>query len=174
MAIHASNYPQKAVALLLDFIAIKESGGDYDAYIGCAHPGPNDTLVSTLDIFEVYQFQRELVTSGKPSSAVGKYQFIQRTLNGCVQKLMLPLSTIFTPDIQDAFAYILLTGRDYHGWKSGQIIDAQFAHNLSCEWASLPDPYNGGKSHYDGIGPNHAGQTLDMVYAMLEAVKKIP
>ena len=69
----------------------------------------------------------------------------------------------FTPVLQDHLGLALLVGRDYPKWWTGAITDRQFAHNISLEWASLPDPENGGKSHYDGVGPNHASTTLDDV-----------
>ena len=73
----------------------------------------------------------------------------------------------FTPQLQDRLGLALLVGRGYQKWWTGAITDERFAHNISLEWASLPDPENGGKSHYDGVGPNHASTSLDAVLAML-------
>lgn len=74
--------------------------------------------------------------------------------------------------MQDNLALRLLNGRGYGAWRAGTINDVEFAHRLSMEWASLPDPVNGGKSHYDGDSAgNHASCTLDAVYAMLKAAK---
>lgn len=157
-------------AALLDFIAVKESSGNYDAYIG--HADADTGTITGKSILDVYAFQRQLVASGEPSSAVGRYQFVQRTLNGVVQQRGInPAAYLLSAGIQDDLALTLLENRGYRSWLSGGLTDEQFAHNLSCEWASLPDPLNGGRSHYDGDGVNHAGRTLDEVYAMLAAAK---
>lgn len=156
---------------LLDFISIRESEGNYNAYI--SHAGSTDDL-SVKTISDIYDFQRQLINQGEPSSAVGRYQFVQRTLNGLVVQLGIPLQSPFTPKLQDQLAMSLLNARGYQNWLKGAITDEQFAHNLSCEWASLPDPFNGGKSHYDGVGPNHAGQTLATVFAILATTKASP
>lgn len=153
---------------LLDFISIRESNGNYNAFIG--HANNSDPLDQNT-IAGIYAFQRKLISWGEPSSAVGRYQFVQRTLSGLIQRANIALTEYFTPILQDKLAYILLCDRGYLSWKASKISDEQFAHNLSCEWASLPDPYNDGKSHYDGVGPNRAGQTLETVYQILKAVK---
>ena len=46
-------------------------------------------------------------------------------------------------------------------------------HRLSCEWASLPDPYNGGKSHYDGdFAGNHASCSLSDFRAAIDQARQ--
>lgn len=158
---------------LLDFISIRESNGNYDAYLGAI-----DATGTWMDgdvqgtISDVYDFQRQRVDDGAVSSAVGRYQFIQRTLSQLVQQLGIPLQTPFTPALQDQLGTALLNIRGYGRWRNGQIDDQTFMHNLSCEWASLPDPMNGGKSHYDGDSAgNHAGQTLAAFQAALNAAR---
>ena len=49
--------------------------------------------------------------------------------------------------------------------------DERFAHAISLEWASLPDPDNGGESRYDSVGPNDAGTSLHDVFKMLERAR---
>lgn len=158
---------------LLDFISIAESDGDYNVIEGEIPFNHEERDFSTMTIAQVYDLQRQMIADGKASSAVGRYQFVQRTLTALVQlaKMDGPENFLFTPQTQDTLAVQDLTGRGYLRWLDGQISDETFAHNLSCEWASLPDPFNGGKSHYDGVGPNHAGQTLDAVYGALAACK---
>ena len=155
---------------LLDFIAIRESAGNYDAYIGCIK---GDRDLSRFTISDVYNFQRRLVAAGEPSSAVGRYQFVQKTLSGLVQQHGIATDERFTPAVQDYLGYELLVTRGYMKWVAGVLDDDGFMHNLSCEWASLPDPNNGGKSHYDGDGVNHAGQTLEAVQAALDAARNV-
>lgn len=162
---------------LLDFIAggvpgnpSGESLGNYNAVIGNANAA-DDLGQKTLA--QIYELQTSLIAAGQPSDAVGRYQIIKSTLRGLQRKLGLQDSELFTPALQDKFAVELLKGRGYSRWWNGGLSDQDFAHNLSLEWASLPDPENGGKSHYDGVGPNHAGTTLDAVYVMLKKARDL-
>jgi len=157
------------VDTLLDYISVEESQGNYDAWIGHIHGAPGTITGKTLG--EVYQFQRELVAGGAPSSAVGRYEFVQRTLSACAQACGIKTSDKVDARAQDKMALYLLQVRGLAAWRAGAISDSEFAHRLSCEWASLPDPENGGRSHYDGDGVNRAGRTLESLLGMLEQVK---
>lgn len=160
-----------ATDALLDFIAQHESGGNYNAVIG--NSKARDDL-SALTIADIYKLQGRLVSSGQPSSAVGRYQFLRSTLTGLVaSEHLIAGAELFTPAMQDRLAIRLMVGRGYSAWWLGQISDEEFAHRLSCEWASLPDPDKDGKSHFDGVGKNHAGYTLAEVYAALARVRAL-
>lgn len=157
--------------IILDFIAggvpdnqSGESRGNYNAVIGDADATTN---LSTLNIAQIYGLQQKLLGRGMPSTAVGRYQIIRRTLQGLVAHFGLPATTLFTPELQDKLAVRLLVGRGYPSWWRGGTTDIEFAHNISLEWASLPDPERDGKSHYDGVGPNHASTTVVHVCNML-------
>jgi muramidase (phage lysozyme) len=161
----------KCTNTILDFIAggvpgnpSGESRGDYNAVIGNAN-SQND--LGALAIDQIYELMDQLRAAGRPSTAVGRYQIIRSTLRTLQSRSNIAGSDKFTPVLQDHLGLALLVGRDYPKWWTGAITDRQFAHNISLEWASLPDPENGGKSHYDGVGPNHASTTLDDVFAML-------
>lgn len=156
--------------VMLDFIAVKESNSNYDAFVN--HANNKDSLAANT-INGIYAFQRKLIAWGEPSSAVGRYQFVQRTLSMVIQQLSIPLTDHFTDELQDKLACRLLDNRGYGNWLSKIIDDSSFAHNLSCEWASLPDPLNDGRSHYDGVGGNSALYTLDEVYAMLDKARTL-
>jgi conjugal transfer mating pair stabilization protein TraG len=154
----------KCTDTILDFIAQLESAGNYNAVIGNAR-ATDDLGARTID--QIYQLMAELIAAGKPSTAVGRYQIIRTTPQTLQPRLNLAGSDKFTPEVQDRLAHELLIGRGYRQWSAKEIEDKEFAHALSLEWASLPDPDNGGKSHYDGVGPNHALTTLAQVDAML-------
>lgn len=159
-----------ATDLLLDFIADRESAGHYNAVIGNARS--TDDL-SALTITGIYAKQAALLALGRPSTAVGRYQIIRDTLRGLQASERLDGSERFTPEMQDRLAVALLVRRGYSDWWRGSLDDLNFAHQLSLEWASLPDPLNGGKSHYDGVGANHAGYTLPEVYGTLARVRSL-
>lgn len=154
--------------MILNFISVGESAGNYNAVIGDAH---SQVDLSQMRITDIRNLQRQLVNNGQPSSAVGRYQIIEATLDTLCQELAIEDDELFTPTVQDQCALQLLIGRGYRSWWRGEVSNETFAHGLSCEWASLPDPRNGGKSHYDGVGQNHAGQTLETVYATLARAK---
>ena len=152
---------------LLDFIAggvptnqYGESGGCYDATFGDMDGSVYGDL-SQKTLAEIYQMQAEMVAENNVSSATGRYQALKATLQEYQDRKKLPNGALFTPVMQDDFGLTKMKDRGYDQWKSGAIDDDEFMHRLSCEWASLPDPYNDGKSHYDGDSAgNHASTTL--------------
>jgi muramidase (phage lysozyme) len=157
--------------IILDFIAggvpgnpSGESDGNYNAVIGDA--GASDDL-GAKTITDIYALMDARLAAGMPSTAIGRYQIIRATLKASLAALSLGDDVKFTPELQDHLAVKLMVGRGYSSWFKDAITDEEFAHGLSLEWASLPDPGNGGKSHYDGVGPNHASTSLAVVYAML-------
>lgn len=172
--------------IILDFIAggvwgdklgnpIGESNGNYNAYFGHV-TGPYDFGAYSLD--RVYAFQAGMLRRDRRSTAIGRYQFLRRTLQLLQKKHDLPGSTLFTPELQDRLAVDLLIGRGYPAWWRGSLSDAEFAHGLALEWASLPDPRNYGKSAYDGDSAgNHASVSLNKlgpdndVYDMLKRAR---
>jgi muramidase (phage lysozyme) len=156
--------------LLLDFIAEPESAGNYNTVIGNAQSTRD---LSVLNLAEIDALMTNLLENGQPSTAVGRYQIIRATMRTLKEELQLTDDVKFTPELQDRMAVQLLTGRGYSSWWSGAISDTTLAHGLSCEWASFPDPRNGGQSHYDGIAGNHAGTTLLAVFATLRAAKAL-
>jgi muramidase (phage lysozyme) len=170
---------------ILDFVAggvagnpNGESGGNYNAVSG--DPRATDDL-SLKTLAEIYTLMDGLEARGAPSTATGRYQFIRATLQHCQVVEQLPDTALFTEALQDKFAVLLLVGRGYRDWYteatnpdgSRKVTDQDFEHNLSCEWASLPDPQNGGRSHYDrDAAGNHAQTTLDAVDAMLDRAQQ--
>lgn len=169
MSTYASSDP--CTDLILDFIAggvplnpSGESRGDYNVVIGGSQPQP---LITLRAIADIRNLQRQLVNNGEPSSAVGRYQIIEHTLDALCDELELSDDRLFDAPTQDLLGWRLLVNRGYRSWWRGEMTHLAFAHNLSCEWASLPDPRNGGKSHYDGVGANHASTTVAHVLTML-------
>jgi hypothetical protein len=164
--------------IILDFIAgghwgdefgnpVGESNGNYRAYFG--HVDSTVDLCA-MSLAEIYEFQDRMLEENSTSTAIGRYQFLKGTLQGLQGGL--PAWTLFSEKLQDQFAIELLVRRGYSEWWFGDLSDQDFAHELSCEWASLPDPQNGGKSHYDGDSAgNHASTSLDCVYDMLRRAR---
>lgn len=154
--------------IVLDLVAEHESAGNYDAVIGDVNAS-DDLAQYSLD--DIYGLMADLLSDGQPSTAVGRYQIIRATLQAMQHLHGLAGSEKFTPELQDKLALWLLVGRGYARWWTGNMSDQALAHGLSMEWASLPDPLNGGRSHYDGVGPNHAGTSLAHVYDALRRAR---
>ena len=175
MSTYAASDP--ATNLILDFIAggvpgtpSGESKGNYNAVIGDADATQD---LSKMTLAQIRNLQNWLLGEGEPSSAVGRYQGIKTTLTGFQRHKGLPDSTLFTDELQDEFGLYLLVSRGYRAWYEGRTTNADLAHGMACEWASLPDPLMGGKSHYDGVGPNHASTTLSELYAALDRARTL-
>jgi len=169
--------------LILDFVAggwtsphdgkvhAMESGGNYNAVIGNAHS--TDPL-ERYNLAEIRLMQTGLIQKGKPSSAIGRYQIVRATLDMLLDQARLDRRSMFTPELQDKLGWLLLCRRGYRAWWQGTLAaDIEFAHSLSLEWASLPDPQNGGRSHYDGLAGNHAGCGLPDVLDMLKRARAL-
>lgn len=166
-----------ATDILLDFIAggvptneLGESAGNYNAVFGKIDA---TEVLAEKNLTEIYAMQDQMVADNGISSATGRYQALKSTLQEYQNHNNLPDTTMFAEMIQDDFGLVKMMDRGYDDWKEQEIDDDEFMHRLSCEWASLPDPYNGGKSHYDGDSAgNHASTTLDAFHDVLEEARK--
>lgn len=164
--------------LILDFIAggvpgnpAGESFGNYNAYFGNAR---SEADLATWSLEQIYSFQAELLARNHVSTAMGRYQLLRATLRRGAAKFSLGPGELFTPALQDKLAVWLLVGRGYASWWRGGMSDDEFASGLSYEWASLPDPANSGRSHYDGDSAgNHASTSLEQVRLMLTHAREL-
>lgn len=157
--------------VLLNLIARFESGGNYNAYYG--HGDNHSIDFTSMTVREVIDWQTDFRDSGSYSTAVGKYQFLQRTLVALMEQHQIPYDTQFDKEFQDQLAYYLLEKRDLHGFLNGDISAEVFAHNLSMEWASLPSvtgPHPG-DSYYQNDGLNHAHISVAEILNAIDSIK---
>jgi conjugal transfer mating pair stabilization protein TraG len=124
---------------------------------------------------EVLEWQKELIKQGNPSSAVGRYQFIDSTLQGLVQELKLDGKVKFDKSLQDRLANALLERRGIREYVDNKISREEFAHNLSKEWAALPKTIgeNPEQSYYVSDGLNKAQVSVAELYASIATVRKL-
>lgn len=160
------------LAPLLDTIASGEAGpAGYDAvYLGSPIQPP--APISTMTVAQVLAFQSQMIAAGSASSAVGRYQFIHRTLAGLVSDGTLNRGEVFGPGAQDRAATALMQRRGLGAYQSGQISAGQFADNLAKEWASLPvvtGPKAGG-SYYGGVGNNQARVSVASITSAIQGI----
>ena len=94
---------------LLSLIAKGESSGNYNAYFG---HGSNTSIDFTkMSIADVQKWQAKYVQQGSASSAVGKYQIVDTTLSGLVQRLGIDTKQKFDQRMQDKLAIALIERR---------------------------------------------------------------
>lgn len=156
------------VGKILNFIAQYESNGNYNIILG----GSTKPLTK-MTIAQVYALQDQMIKSGKESSAVGRYQFVKRTLQECVNGLRLdPNKTLFDEKTQDALIiYRLRSIRGLDQWLSGSLPTEKFLNNLSQEFASIPSPSKSGLSYHHGVGSNRAGTNLQTALSTLDTIQ---
>jgi muramidase (phage lysozyme) len=134
--------------------------------------GGKTAPLTKMTIAQVYQLQRDMLNSGKESSAVGRYQYVGGTLREMVQALRLdPNTTLFDEATQDKIAIADMRRRcGLDAWLSGKMSDEDFLNKLSKVWASIPNTTTGG-SFYAGVGSNKAGTKVDVALNTLQDIK---
>lgn len=153
------------VADLLSLIAKAEAGSKgYDAVQYGAWIKP-DGPPTSLTLGEIYAWID--ATPGMPH-AIGRYQFIPPTLRRLADALHLPLTTRFSPDVQDALADLLLHEAGLRKFLAGDLSRHGFMNNLAKIWAGLPNET--GKSHYHGLAGNKAAMTWSYFDARMEQI----
>lgn len=113
-----------------------------------------------MTLGEIYQWIKD--TPGQPH-AIGRYQFIPKTLARVARKIGAQPGHRFTPELQDQLADVLLAEAGLHKFRQGTLPRAAFMNNLAKIWAGLPT--STGKSYYDG----YAGNKASMTWARFEA-----
>ncbi len=144
-SIDLSNLP-KWVKWLLDVIASKESGGNYNAEYWNANQYRID--FTSMSVNQILEHQRVRISRWQ-QSAIWKYQFINKTLKWMVQRWLVSGNEKFDEDFQDKIATIKLKERGLDSFMSWRISRDKFQSNLSQEWASLPKD-SSNSSYYAG------------------------
>ena len=143
-------------APLLNLVAGKESGGNYEAmYPSTTLPG-----ATKMTIAQVIR---------QATGAVGKYQQLPRFLAERARKAGLnPDKDLYNAANQDKIIIEAnLKARGGEDWLAGKMSDRAFMQGLSQEFASLPNM--DGKFHYSG---QSSAMTPDKILAALKQVKK--
>jgi len=116
----------------------------YDVPIGYGKYGKPPKPLTDMTLGEVYQYQKQLKqhpenknprAGNLPSSAVGRYQFVEGTLKDLAGKLGLDENTKFTPEVQDALAMALYKEQGTKPWE-GFTRNPQAAEGLNSQYAS--------------------------------------
>ena len=146
-----SRKARRAAREIRDLIGQAEAGrAGYNAVQWGARIKP-PVPPTAMTLAEIDRWIRD--TPGQPH-AIGRYQFIPRTLRWLVQRLGLPPETQFTPEVQDRLADLLLADAGLEAVLRGEIDRITFKRNLARIWAGFPLP--NGKSYYEGFAGNKA------------------
>ncbi|MGJ5619585.1 hypothetical protein [Sulfitobacter sp. MF3-043] len=107
-----------------------------------------------MTLGEIYQWIED--TPGQPH-AIGRYQFIPKTLLRVARKIGALPDQRFSPQLQDRLADVLLAEAGLHEFRAGKLSRVSFMNNLAKIWAGLPT--SSGRSYYDGYAGNKASMT---------------
>lgn len=141
-------------AQVLHLIALAEAGPlGYDAVQHGATRRPPDRP-TRMTIAQIYDWIDR--TPGQ-HHAIGRYQFIPKTLRRLVTRLKIPADQVFTPAIQDRLAILLLEEAGLRAFHKGKIGRHALMHNMAKVWAGLPTA--SGLSYYHGKAGNRATMT---------------
>ena len=153
------------VGELLNFIARYESGGDYNIMVG----GKRGKLTG-MTVGEVLNMQKDMIAKGHESTAVGRYQYIRKTLAGTAAQMGMDVdSTKFDEKTQDALAIQTLRTIGLENWLDGKLDDSAFLNKVARVWASVPTTSGG--SYYAGVGSNKAGVKSDVALNTLQDIR---
>lgn len=163
----------RTYAPLLQLIAEVESKGNYNAYFGNARNKEID--FTNMTIAEVRKWQYEQIKKGAASSAVGRYQIIDTTLEGLIQQLGIDSTERFDEQLQDKLAIALLERRGADEYVNKELTQDEFAANLAKEWAALPKVIgeNPQDSYYASDGLNRSLVEVDTVRKAIEPIRPL-
>lgn len=131
-----------------------EGPDGYGTITHATHLRPPAPLVS-MTVEEVLHFQKKIRASGARSSAVGRYQFIHKTLNHYVKEGKIDPDLPFDRYTQDTLARLEMRRCGFYDMIAS---DKEVANCLAAVWAALPlvTGPNKGKSRYHGKAGNAA------------------
>lgn len=165
-------------AEIFDVLGAAEGAG-YDTPYGGSKVQPPKPL-SQMTVAEVLEWQERSVNAGSISSAAGKYQIINKTMNSLVREGTISPNDTFDQATQDRAALALMERRGLSKYRAGQISREQFANNMAKEWASLPvvttQNRNGriiqpGNSYYSGVAGNKSRISVDQFIDSIDRVR---
>jgi muramidase (phage lysozyme) len=160
--------PQSGTSIEKIRYIIGQAESHRDGYNAVQHgakirPSKQPTHMTIQDIYAWIE-----ATPGQPH-AIGRYQFIPKTLRRLVAELDVPQNALFTPDLQDTLSDILLADAGLHEFQTGQMKRHDFMNNLAKIWAGLPT--SNGKSHYHGFAGNKASITWKAFDAQMQNIQ---
>ncbi|MEP1768103.1 MAG: hypothetical protein ABJJ53_15870 [Sulfitobacter sp.] len=151
-----------AVTIVRQIIEQAESRRDgYDAVQHGARIKP-PKRPTQMTVAEIYAW---IAATPNQPHAIGRYQFIPATLRRVMVETGASPKQLFSPQLQDQLADVLLADAGIHDIKAGRLSRRAFMNNLAKIWAGLPN--DTGKSHYAGYAGNKASMSWDRFDAQM-------
>lgn len=122
--------------------------------------------ITQMTIAEVLEFQDLVVANGAQSSAMGRYQFIRKTLAYLVSRHNIDTNQLFNARTQDYLARVLLADCSYY---DADATNTEIGNCLAKQWAALPvvEGANSGRSYYHGKAGNRAlASTAEVIHVI--------
>jgi len=157
---------------ILSLLGKVEGPDGYDEISGHSKLQPPKPI-SSMRIEEVIAFQDRMVAAGSASSAVGRYQFIRKTLRDLVARHRVDRRQMFNARTQDFLARMLLNDCNYYDPDADT---TRIGNCVATIWAAFP-VFTGpkaGKSHYHGIAGNRAQTTVPVMRAIIGSRSRPP
>jgi hypothetical protein len=151
----------------MELLGYMEGPDGYDDITGFTKRRPVKPI-TRMTINEVLDFQMMLRQDGADSSAVGRYQYIYKTLDYVTDKHDIDRNQLFDKEMQDRLARIEL---ERCGFYDPHIEIGELGDCLAHVWAALPllTGKNRGKSKYVATGINSARTSPEIVEALLKS-----
>jgi muramidase (phage lysozyme) len=131
---------------LLDVIGKLESSDNYNIIFG-----NKEKPLTKMTIKEIYDLQQKMEDEGSVSTAVGRYQFINKTLREIMKKQNIKEDDLFDERVQDQLAKAKMRERGLDSFEKGKISTEEFIKKLSNEWAAIPENSNNKSAHHSKI-----------------------
>ena len=154
-------------------IKINSKGEKYQSVVhGGSYKAATGRAITDMTIGEILSAGQGTGMDKARIYVAGKYQFATETLRGLVKAEGIPLSTKFTPEVQDMLfaAHLKRRAPSVYAYATGKSdsYTAKDWNTVAAEWRSMPD--TSGKTYQDKwSGSNKVAHTVEQTKAALDA-----
>ena len=154
-------------------IKINSKGEKYQSVVhGGSYKAATGRSITDMTIGEILSAGQGTDMDKARIYVAGKYQFATETLRGLVKAEGIPLSTKFTPEVQDMLfaAHLKRRAPSVYAYATGKSdsYTAKDWNTVAAEWRSMPD--TSGKTYQDKwSGSNRVMHTVEQTKAALDA-----
>ena len=154
-------------------IKINSKGEKYQSVVhGGSYKAATGRSITDMTIGEILSAGQGTGMDKARIYVAGKYQFATETLRGLVKAEGIPLSTKFTPEVQDMLfaAHLKRRAPSVYAYATGKSdsYTAKDWNTVAAEWRSMPD--TSGKTYQDKwAGSNRVAHTVEQTKAALDA-----
>lgn len=154
-------------------VKINSKGEKYQSVVhGGSYKAATGRPITDMTISEILAAGQGTGMDKARIYVAGKYQFATETLRGLVRAEGIPLSTKFTPEVQDMLfsAHLKRRAPSVYAYATGKSdsYSAKDWNTVAAEWRSMPD--TSGKTYQDKwSGSNKVAHTVEQTKRALDA-----